>query len=121
MSNLCICNKWGSTLLFLIYINDLDSGISSHTSKFTDDSMIGTIIGSESDVKDLQGDLDRLNECVIRWQLDFNHDKCRVMNVGRENPHNRYNISKVTLNISECENILAYRLALTSVLEARKM
>ena len=28
------------------------------------------------------------------------------MTVGRENPHNRYNISKVTLNRSECERDL---------------
>ena len=31
-------------LLFLIYINDLDSGISSDISKFADDSKIGRII-----------------------------------------------------------------------------
>ena len=43
---------------------------------------------------------------MVRWQKEFNHDKCRVMNVGRENPHNRYNISKVTLNRSECKRDL---------------
>ena len=31
-------------LLFLIYINDLDSGVSSDISKFADDSKIGRII-----------------------------------------------------------------------------
>ena len=41
-------------LLFLIYINDLDNGISSDISKFADDSKISRIIRSESDVKDLQ-------------------------------------------------------------------
>ena len=68
-------------LLFLIYITDLDNGISSDISKFADDSKIGRIIRSESDVKDLQGDLDRLNERMVRWYMDFNRDKCRVMNV----------------------------------------
>ena len=48
-------------LLFLIYINDLDSGISSDISKFANDSKIGRIIRSESDVKDLQGDLDKVD------------------------------------------------------------
>ena len=43
-------------LLFFIYINDLDSGISSDISKFADDSKIDRIIRSESGVKDLQGD-----------------------------------------------------------------
>ena len=90
-------------LLFLIYINDLDSGISSDISKFADDSKIDKIIRSESDVKDVQGYLDRLNKWVVRWQMEFNIDKCRIINAGREIPHNRYNISKVTLNKSECE------------------
>ena len=90
-------------LLFLIYINDLDSGINSYISKFDYDSKISRIIRSESVVKNLQGDFDRLNEWVIKWYMDFNIDKCRVMNVGRENPHNRYNISKEKLNRSECE------------------
>ena len=89
--------------LFLIYINDLDSRISSDISKFTDDSKIGKIIGSQSDIKDLQGDLDWLNEWVVRWQMEFNIDMCSVVNVGRENPHNRYNIRNVSLNRSECE------------------
>ena len=44
-------------LLFIMYINDLDNGISSDISKFADDSRIGRIIRSESDVKDLQRDL----------------------------------------------------------------
>ena len=56
-------------LLFIIYINDLDSGISSDISEFADDSRIGRIIRSESDVKNLQGDLDRLNEWMVRWQM----------------------------------------------------
>ena len=52
-------------LLFLIYINDLDSGISNDISKLADDSKIGKIIKSESDIKDLQGHLGRLNEWVV--------------------------------------------------------
>ena len=30
------------------------------------------ILNMRSDVKDLQGDLDRLNEWVVKWQMDFN-------------------------------------------------
>ena len=43
--------------------------------------------------------------------MEFNHDKCRVMNVGRENPNNRYNINNVTLNISECERDLGVQVS----------
>ena len=52
---------WG-TLLLLRYIKYLDSRISCDISKFADDSKIGRIIRSESDVKDLQGNLDRVSD-----------------------------------------------------------
>ena len=98
-------------LLFIIYINDLDNGISSDISKFADDSKIGRIIKSESDVKDLQGDLDRLNEWMVKWQMDFNIDKCKVVNIGRKNPQNRY-INRIMLNRSECERDLGVQVSL---------
>ena len=43
--------------------------------------------------------------------MEFNIDKCKVMNVGRENPHNRYNISKVTRIKSECERDLGVQVS----------
>ena len=98
-------------LLFLIYINDLDSGISSDISKFADDTKLGRIIGSQSDVNILQGDLDKLNEWAVRWQMEFNIDKCSVMNVGRKNPGNRYTISNVSLKRSEGEKDLGVRVS----------
>ena len=59
----------------------------------------------------MQGDLDRLNEWVVKWQMDFNIDKCKVMNVGRKNPHNRYNINRVMLNRSEWERDLGVQVS----------
>ena len=38
--------------------------------------------------------------------MEFNIDKCSVMNVGRKNPHNRYNIRNLLLNRSECKRDL---------------
>ena len=49
-------------LLFSVYINDLDSGISSDISKFADNMKIGRIIRSDSDAITLHADFDRLNE-----------------------------------------------------------
>ena len=38
--------------------------------------------------------------------MNFDINKCKVMNIGRENPQNRYNINRVMLNRSECERDL---------------
>ena len=54
------------SLLFLIYINDLDSGITSRISKFADDTKMGRLIEAESDRERLQEDLDRSHE----WSLN---------------------------------------------------
>ncbi len=47
-------------LLFIIYINDLDSGVSSEVSRFADDTMVGRVNRTDQDASELQGDLDIL-------------------------------------------------------------
>ncbi len=47
-------------LLFIIDINDLDSGISSEVSKFADDTKVGKLIRTDQDARELQGHLDSL-------------------------------------------------------------
>ncbi len=49
-------------LLFIIYINDLDSGIRSEVSKFADDTKVGKVIRTDRDARELQGDLDRFHD-----------------------------------------------------------
>ena len=93
-------------LLFLIYINDLDSGISSDVSKFADDTKIGRVIRSDTDVIALQTDLDKMNEWSNIWQMKFNINKCKVLNVGRGNPHNKYTLNQEELESSEYEKDL---------------
>ena len=60
-------------LLFSIYINDLDSGISTDISKFADDKKRDRIIRSDSDAIALQAGLNRMNE----W-MDTD-GKCRLI------------------------------------------
>ncbi len=68
-------------LLYIIYINDLDSGISSEISKFADDTKIGKVITTDQDARTLQGDLDRLYDWPRKWQ-EFNIGKCSILSVG---------------------------------------
>ena len=72
-------------LLFLIYINDIDLGITSRLSKFADDTKIGRKISSLEDVVAFQRDIDRLVAWGEKWQMEFNIDKCKQMHIGRHN------------------------------------
>ena len=56
-------------LLFLIYINDIDQGVKGLISKFADDTKLGGIIRTSSDMIDLQADMDILSEWSEKWQL----------------------------------------------------
>ena len=72
-------------ILFLIFINDLESGLTSSVFKFADDTKIlGTT--RTSDNKDiLQQDLQLVVDCAKWWQVQFNTSKCKVMHLGRNN------------------------------------
>ena len=93
-------------LLFIIFINDLDSGISSNISKFADDTKIGRQINSERDIEVLQGELNRMYEWADRWQMEFNINKCSRLHVGRHNAESRYTLNDVGISKSNAEKDL---------------
>ncbi len=61
-----LCYEWGppgvgvGPAAFIIYINDLDTGITSDVSKFADDTKIGRVIQSDHDASVLKDELDTL-------------------------------------------------------------
>ena len=63
-------------LLFICYMNYLDSGISSNTK-------IGRQISSEQEAIVLQSELNRMHEWTVKWQMGFNINKCSTLHVGR--------------------------------------
>ena len=68
-------------LLFLIYINDLPSKVSSTARLFADDCLLYRVISSQEDAASLQEDLDRLQEWESDWQMAFNPDKCEHIRI----------------------------------------
>ena len=72
-------------ILFLIFIDDLDDGLSSTILKFADDTKIYGGVDSWEDRNRLQRDLERLVEWADRWQMSFNVEKCKVMHLGGHN------------------------------------
>ena len=57
-----------SPLLFLIYINDLPSRVSSTARLFADDCLLYRVISNQEDTASLQ-DLDHLQEWERDWQI----------------------------------------------------
>ena len=70
-------------ILFLIFINTIESNIDSKVLKFADDLKIFRVIGDKCDEEVLQLDLDNLVEWSNIWQMNFNVNKCKVMQLGR--------------------------------------
>ena len=79
-------------LLFIIYINDIDIGLTSKLAKFADDTKLGINAADESAIQELQADLNKLGEWSSNWQMPFNVDKCKVMHIGYNNQNARYTL-----------------------------
>lgn len=80
-------------VLFIIYINDLDTNIVSHISKFADDTKVGSKAVTPADFEQIQNDLKKIEDWSTKWQMQFNVDKCKVMHVGHNNPNHDYFMS----------------------------
>ena len=79
-------------LLFLIYINDLDVGLSAFVSKFADDTKLGINAADPLAVESLRRDLSTIGEWSNVWQMPFNVDKCHVLHVGSGNRKENYSL-----------------------------
>ena len=64
-------------LLFIIYVNDLDSAVTSSISKFADDTKVYRDVSQDSDSLALQSDLEKLVLWANEWQMTFNSKKCK--------------------------------------------
>ncbi len=67
--------------ILIIYINDIDVGLNSFFSKFTDDAKIGNPIITVDDRINLQEDL-KISEWSQTWEMPFNVNKCHILQVG---------------------------------------
>jgi hypothetical protein len=69
-------------ILFLLFVNDIPSSISSSVAKmFADDTKVYSQIESIADCDNLQCDLNALSAWSKLWLLEFNADKCVVLRI----------------------------------------
>jgi ribonucleases P/MRP protein subunit RPP40 len=82
----------------LIYINDIDEGVTSGLLKFADDSKIFGVVASKDDVRNLQGDLKNLCRWSTNWLTLFNVEKCKVKHIGYNNKRENYKMDGKNLD-----------------------
>ena len=95
-------------LMFLIYVNDLPVGVKSYINLFADDAKIMRQVKTPEDCLTLQRDLDIIHDWSSKWLMEFNSDKCHVLEMGRSihRPHAIYNLGGTNLMNAEKEKDL---------------
>ena len=93
-------------ILFLIFINDLPSGITSSIKLFADDSKLYRGVNNICDADNLQNDLDHLHNWTKEWKMQFNVDKCHVLHHRKSNDQHLYHLGGRLLNVSNCQKDL---------------
>ena len=93
-------------ILFLVYINDLEEGVTGKILKFADDTKLFTKTKEIGDKKNLQDDIDKLVKWSEKWQMLFNFGKCKCLHIGPGNASMNYEMGGTFLSITVKEKDL---------------
>ena len=99
-------------LMFLLYINDIDTNITSSIRLYADDCVLYRVIKSPQDRDLLQQDLNQLVQWTQTWQMKLNIEKCVSMSCNRSPASTPvvYYISENALEIADQHDYLGVRL-----------
>ena len=86
-------------LMFLVFINDLNTGLNSDASIFADDTKIGRCIENEKDCGQLQIDINRIVDWCSEWKMELNAEKCHIMHFGKTNKRYTYEMNGCKVSV----------------------
>ena len=72
-------------ILFLVYINDLEEGVTDKILKFADDTKLFRKVKEIGDKFFLQDDIDKLVKWSEKWQMLVNFGNCKWLQTGPGN------------------------------------
>ena len=91
-------------LLFLLYINDIDTDVTSEIRLFADDCILYRTIKSSAACVVLQSDISKLQSWACTWQMYFNPDKCHILPISRKRNEtiHSYHLGQNMLSVVDC-------------------
>ena len=84
-------------ILFLVYINDLEEGVTGNILTFADDTKLFRQTKDIGDKQNLQDDIDKLFRWSEKWQMLFNFGKCKYLHMGPGNTGMNYEMGGTVL------------------------
>ena len=93
-------------ILCLVYIDDLEEGVTGNILKFADDTKLFRKTKEIGDKQKLQDDIDKLVRSFEKWQMLFSFGKCKCLNTGPENTGMNYEMGGTILSKTVKEKYL---------------
>ena len=93
-------------ILFLVYINDLEEGVTCKLLKFADYTKLFRKTKDIGDKQKLQDDIDKLGRWSVKWQMVFNFGKCKCIHTGPGNTGMNYEMGGTILSKTVKEKYL---------------
>ena len=93
-------------ILFLVYINDLEEGVTGKILKFAYNTKLVTKTKDICEEQNLQDDIDKLVKWSEKWQMLFNFGKCKCIHIGPGNTSMTYQMGGISLSITVKEKDL---------------
>jgi hypothetical protein len=88
--------------LFVVFINDLPSTVSSSVKIFADDTKVYQRSDIAGATAEIQSDIDKLQQWSDDWLLRFHPQKCRVLKLGAKNSEANYYMKSKDANGDDC-------------------
>lgn len=79
---------------FILYINDLETGLKLSSSKSSDDTMVGGGALTTPDYEATQIDPDQIIQWPEKWEMVFNVYKCIAVHYESRKSNKMYSMSK---------------------------